>query len=255
MTLYNRAFQQGMNTFAEDFTRALEECANKASVEFPVLTNWSPAKIAPPEIHLALGMKINVPIEAISYQLKRNDTYKQIMEMLGIGVSETVLRNILLVSKDHEKIQVWLFARWWFSTYCEYLMNPSTVRSQFYKEDHDRFLSLLRNMLEMQPSSRINFKTALAAWYPDSDLLKTEDQSEDDDESDEDEQLPVAPPQVAAKPPPSVVDLRTPLAVDLRTPLVANRLVLKGRGDPAARSKTRRNRCNSNPTPASGNRD
>jgi hypothetical protein len=247
MTLYNRAFQQGMNTFAEDFTRALEECANKVSVEFPVLTNWSPAKIAPPEIHLALGMKINVPIEAISYQLKRNETYKQIMEMLGIGVSETVLRNILLVSKDHEKIQVWLFARWWFSTYCEYVMNPSTLRSQFYKEDHDRFLSLLRNMLEMQPSSRIDFKTALAAWYPDSDLLKTEDQSDDDDESDED-----APPPVAAVESRSVV---APSAVDLRTPLVANRLVLKGRGDPAARSKTRRNRCNSNPTPASGNRD
>ena len=252
MTLYNRAFQQGMNTFAEDFTRALEECVSKVSADFPVLTSWSPAKIAPPEVHLALGMKINVPIEAISYQLKRNDTYKQIMEMLGICVSETVLRNILLVSKDHEKIQVWLFGRWWFSTYCEYLMNPATLRSQFYKEDHDRFLSLLRNMLEMQPSTRINFKTALAAWYPDSDLLKTEDQSDDDDESDaEDVPPPVAPPQVAA--PPSVgVKTAEPSPAGGRA---APRLVLKGRGDPAARNKTRRNHCSSNLTPANGNHD
>lgn len=232
-----------MNTFTEDFTRALEECVSKTATEFPVLTNWSPSKIAPPEVHLALGMKINVPIEAISYQLKRNDTYKQIMEMLGICVSETVLKNILLVSKNAEKIQVWLFARWWFSTYCEYLLNPSTLRSQFYKEDHDRFMSLLRNMLEMNPSLRIDFVTALAAWYPDSDLLKKEDQSDDDDESD-DETTP--PPANAAivEPPPLV---SAPLTVsDEKPPAVsqpqttATRLVLKGRGDPAARNKTRR---------------
>jgi hypothetical protein len=231
-----------MNTFERDFTKELEKCTLNGTADLPVLGMWNPTKIAPPEIHLVHGKAANVPIESIHYQLRRSEIFQRIGNIIGLTLSQLVLENIGKAQTGDEKIQVWLFARWWFNIYSEYLLDPLTQRSAFYKERHDEFLALMRHCLEFNPSRRLTFRAALAAWHPESEVLTKEDQTEDDDESDE---VVVAPPQ--SLPPavaPAPVAAPTPQNVLPIVPPAGRRLALKGWGDPAVRSKTRKSRCN-----------
>ena len=223
-----------MNSFDRDFSKELEACVSKGTANLAVVNSWSPGKSAPPEIHLLRAKEIQVPLEAVNYQLRRSTIYNMIGDFLGMYLSEQLLNGLTNAVIDPEKVQVWLFARVWLNNYSEYLCDPLTQRSVFYKERHDEFLSLLRHMLEFQVNRRLTFKAALASWFPESDLLK-EDQTADDDGSDDDNSHhATAPVAVGATFSPS-------LAV---APTVARRLVLKGLGGPAERSKTRKNRCN-----------
>lgn len=234
-----------MNTFEKDFTHALETCVRKGTAEIPVLASWSPGRNAPLEVHVAHGLVAHVPIESIHYQLRRNATYQQITNWLRISFSESVLQQVSKMPIDDEKVQVWYFARWWLNSYVEYLLDPLSQRSSFYKERHEEFLALLRHMLEIQVGRRLCFRAALSAWHPDSELLKTADQTEDDDASDEESEAP---------PPPDDVPPVAPVAPVASHPVsTGHRLVLKGWSGRGVRSKTRRNLCNSDPTPANGN--
>jgi hypothetical protein len=241
-----------MNTFEKDFIKALETCVVKGTAEIPVLSSWAPGRNAPLEVHVRHGLTAQVPIESIHYQLRRNATFQQITNWLHIQFSESVLTQVSRMPVEEEKVQVWYFARWWLNSYVEYLLDPLTTRSTFYKERHEEFLGLMRHMLEIQVSRRIPFRAALAAWHPDSNLLRTASPTEDDDGDESETDSPpvalVAPsappaPAVAAVPPPSVAS---------QSP-APHRLVLKGWGGRGVRSKTRRNLCNSDLTPATDN--
>lgn len=227
-----------MNTFERDFTSELEKCVKKGTADIPILGSWNPAKSAPPEIHIARGKSAQVPVESMHYQLRRSETFQKISNLLGLTLSESLIDSIAKLPIDEEKVQVWLFARWWFNSYAEYLLDPLTMRSSFYKERHDEFLTLLRYMLEFHASRRLSFRAALASWFPESDVLAKEAQSEDDDES-ENESPP--PPSVPSVPSAQTVSESPPVAPVPAVPPTGRRLVLKGWGGPAARSKTRRN--------------
>ena len=253
-----RVKKGSMNTFEKDFTKALETCVVKGSAEIPVLSSWSPGRNAPLEVHVRHGLASQVPIESIHYQLRRNATFQQITNWLRIQFSESVLQQVSRMAVDDEKVQVWYFGRWWLNSYVEYLLDPLTQRSTFYKERHEEFLGLLRHMLEIQVSRRIPFRAALSAWHPDSDLLKTVSQTEDDADASDAESPPapsVVPSLPQSVPPPAVsaVSASPSLpAVPITSP---HRLVLKGFGGRGVRSRTRRNLCSSDLTPATGNHD
>ena len=234
----------GMNSFEKNFTAELEKCASKGTADLDILTHWNPSKYAPPEIHVAKGRAVHVPIESIHYQLRRSDFFQQVSNILGMTLSESLLENIQKLPLDKEKIQVWLFARWWFSIYTEYLLDPLFMRSKFYKERHDEFLTLMRHMLEFVGTRRLTFRAALAAWYPESEVLTTEAQSEDDDESDA-EMTPSPPPAPIAPSVDVVVSPQPAAAAPAPAPCAplpsARRLVLKGWGGREGRSRTRKN--------------
>ena len=243
-----------MNTFEKDFTRELEKCVVKGTAELSVLSSWSPGRNAPLEVHVRHGLACHVPIESIHYQLRRNATFQQIANWLHISFSENLLSQVSKMPVNDEKVQVWYFARWWFNTYVEYLLDPLTQRSSFYKERHEEFMALLRHMLEIQVGRRLTFRAALSAWHPDSDLLKTASPTEDDDASESDTESPHAQPPavpvVASPVVPPVASAGGALPVSSGV-----RLVLKGWGGHGVRSKTRRNLCSSDPNPATGNHD
>jgi hypothetical protein len=228
-----------MNTFERDFTQELEKCVRNGTADLPIVTSWNPGRVAPPEIHVSRGLAVQAPIESIHYQLRRSETFIRIGNVLGLTLSESLLTTISKQPIDTEKAQVWMFARWWFNSYAEYLLDSLTQRSSFYKERHDEFLTLMRHMLEFQAPRRLTFKAALAAWFPESDLFTKEAQSEDDDESEtEDAPPPAAAVAVATAPSPPAVAAAAP------TPQAVRRLVLKGWGGSAARNRTRKNQCN-----------
>jgi hypothetical protein len=232
-----------MNTFERDFTKELEKCVTKGTADLPVVSTWNPAKPAPPEVHVARGKTAAVPLESMQYQLRRSEIFQRIGNHLGLTLSESVLEMIGKQALNDEKIQVWLFARWWFNSYCEYLLDPLTQRSAFYKERHEEFLALMRHCLEFNASRRLTFRAALSAWFPESDVLAKADQTEDSDESDDE-----APPATQTAPVPAAVPVAVSPPSGAALPVSqaqqgARRLVLKGWGDSAARNKTRRNRC------------
>lgn len=235
---------QEMNSFEKNFTAELEKCVLKGTAELDILAHWNPSKYAPPEIHLAKGRAVHVPIESIHYQLRRSAIFQQISNIIGMTLSESLLEKIGKQPINDEKVQVWLFARWWFSIYAEYLLDPLSMRSTFYKERHDEFLTLMRHMLEFVATRRLTFRAALAAWFPESDALTTEAQSEDDDESDAGTTpppvAPVVPSPVVPVAPLPVVASPLPASVPVAQP-TARRLALKGWGGSAVRNKTRRN--------------
>lgn len=248
-----------MNTFERDFTKELEKCVQTGTADIVVSKVWSPSRVAPPEIHVHAGVAAEVPIESMYYQLRRNQTFQQINDLLGMNLSEQVLNTVLKNPVNAEKVQVWMFARWWFNSYAEYLLDPLTQRASFYKERHEEFLSLMRHMLEFQSTRRLTFRAALASWFPDSDLFTKEAQSEGDDASDDayahadvsrrrSLEEPVPHPSFSAPPPPPLEEpapsepppVPPPATAQTPRPTV-HRLVLKGWGGPAGRSKTRKN--------------
>ena len=187
-----------MNTFERDFTQELEKCAKNGTADLPIVTSWNPGRVAPPEIHVSRGLAVQVPIESIHYQLRRSEAFIRIGNVLGLTLSESLLTTISKQPIDTEKAQVWMFARWWFNSYAEYLLEPLTQRSSFYKERHDEFLTLMRHMLDFQVPRRLTFKAALAAWFPESEVFTKEAQTEDDDESETEDAPPPSGAAVAA---------------------------------------------------------
>lgn len=249
-----------MNTLSEDFTKDLELFNESSTPLIKVLTAWNPRKGAPPERHLALGLAQGLPLEAISYQLQQNEFFDKIGTTLQIHVSTAGLKDIQGAPLLEAKEQAWLFGLRWFNKYYEHLLDSSTLKTEFYRRDHSRFLQLLKKLLDPHPGRRISFREALVLWYPLSTVLKTESQTEDDDGSADcvaDEFHPIASVPSVAKtvaPLPPAPSARLPTPPHVQAPIPPSpqqpeqssaggrrRLVLVGFHDPAARNKTRRN--------------
>ena len=250
-----------MNTFSEEFLKDLEMFTQSSEPLIKTLQTWSPRKGAPPERHLALGLAQGLPLEAISYQLQQNEFFDKIGTTLQIHVSTAGLKEIQGAPLLETKEQVWLFGLRWFNKYYEHLLDAATLKTEFYRRDHVRFLQLLKKLLDPHPGRRISFREALNVWYPLSTIFKTESQTEDDAASDADEArppasvkrgepLPLPQPSPQAPIPPSAPAHSTNAVVasvgESHPPQATGggrrRLVLVGFDDPAARSKTRKNR-------------
>ncbi len=252
-----------MNTLSEDFTKDLELFNMSSTPLIKVLAVWNPRKAAPPERHLALGLAQGLPLEAISYQLQQNEFFDKIGTTLQIHVSTAGLKDVQGAPLLEAKEQVWLFGLRWFNKYYEYLLDSSTLKTEFYRRDHNRFLQLMKKLLDPHPGRRISFREALIMWYPLSAVLKTESLIEDDDVSahcvaDESHQTasasnavhvaPLPPPQPSL-PPPTPRPVQAPIPPSPLQPEQSSaggrrRLVLVGFHDPAGRNKTRRNSRN-----------
>lgn len=246
-----------MNTFSEEFLKDLETFTQSSVPLIKTLQAWNPRKGAPPERHLALGLAQGLPLEAISYQLQQNEFFDKIGTTLQIHVSTAGLKEIQGAPLLEAKEQVWLFGLRWFNKYYEHLLDASTLKTEFYRRDHARFLQLLKKLLDPHPGRRISFREALHVWYPLSAIFKTESQTEDGAASDGDEDrpsvvapLPLPQPFPPAPTPPSALAHSTNAVVvsvgESHPPQATGggrrRLVLVGFDDPAARSKTRKNR-------------
>jgi len=153
-----------IHTFHTDFTSDLQSFV-KDPVQFVPLIEWNPEKVASPERHLFNGLAINVPFDIQVYTLeKENESFDQISSMLRIYLDRTILRTLTKI--DVVKEQVWLFGAKWLSIYYELLTDAEILKSEFYKNYHDDFLSIIGKMLDMNPRKRISFIQALRLWNP-----------------------------------------------------------------------------------------
>jgi len=215
---------------AEEFTKDLESFAINP-IQIEPITEWNPKKAAAPERHMMLGKRANISFESQVYMLEEeNQTFNRIESMLRIYMTSKQLQQ--LPPPDVIKEQVWLFANTWLTVYFEMLTEPGILHSQFYKEEHDRFLGVLGAMLITNPNRRISFIGALRKWFPASHILRTsrEDTEPSVSSSPMIEHV-VSATATSSVPVPGVI----PVADVKRT-----RLVLK-RSDGEERNKTRKN--------------
>ena len=155
-----------IHTFHEEFTSDLESFV-KNPVQIEPLAGWNPRKPAAPERHIMHGYTANIAIDAIIHMLEtQNSAFDNIQSMLRIYLNPIVLRNNARSVVSPVKEQVWLFAYKWFSTYFALLTEPNILRSEFYKRDHDRFLTLMGGMLHIDCQKRISFIEAITRWVP-----------------------------------------------------------------------------------------
>ena len=285
-----------LHGFEQDFTKDLESFVKKEAEWIVPLRSWAPRKVAAPERHRQLGLLAGVSIQTQLHLLDTQNPAFELMESMLRLYMNPVEYSLLGSQKDGEldleKEQVWLFAIRWLTHYYECLTEPLVIRTDFYKQSHTKFLSLMRSMLQYSPGRRLSFTDALASWNP--SQVKTEESPELDSQQTQSHvmepvhtevsEVPVqaqavAPKEAAAERP----DARhTPrLVVPSDTSSVPSltaapkgspplcgvpqrgtapshggarlRLVLKRSADYAERNKTRRNLRNSNRSPANGN--
>lgn len=234
---------------ATEFTKELESFATNP-IQIEPITEWNPKKAAAPERHMLLGKRADVSFESQVYMLEeQNQTFNRIESMLRIYMNSKQLQE--LPPPDAVKEQVWLFANTWLSLYYEMLTEPGILQSQFYKEEHDRFLGVLGSMLVTQPNRRISFIGALRKWFPASRILRSEEEPRNDIFVSSLPSLPYLPslPSLSSLPYlPSLsseISAKTPVtdASPSSVPVAdvkRNRLVLK-RSDGEERNKTRKN--------------
>jgi len=250
-----------MDRFDSDFLEDLESFVGNTATKFKIPVEWNASRAHAPERHLALGKQIGIPIEAIAYQLmNHNDAFEKIGQMLRIYFTRATFPSFKKEPIVEEAEQVWMFGWNWFSKYYELLLDVATLRSDFYRTKHSSFLALLTDLLAFDPAGRPSFCEALERWYPQSDLLKKEDQSEDDEDS------AAAPAATAVSQPivsegggfssvsvkhasslPTGSEKRpasqtTGQSFSLPTGSEKRRLVLSGWGGPLARNRTRKSR-------------
>lgn len=232
-----------MNTFGEEFLAELESCVRSAGdARAAVLETWDPSRVAAPERHVACGTAHGLTHESIAYMLsRRNPALDRIGSMLDLHI-----RTVHCVAAaaagpiDAEKEQVWLFGWAWFNAYYEFLTDSLTLRSEFYREHHTRFLALLERMLAFDPATRPRFRDVLAEWVPYHDLLKSpqSDASVDASASDDDASAAAATATATATVVSSVTAAATATATAPRQP--RRRFVLTAVVDPDGRRKTRK---------------
>ena len=239
-----------MDRFDSDFLEDLESFVGNTATKFKIPVEWNASRAHAPERHLALGKQIGIPIEAIAYQLmNHNDAFEKIGQMLRIYFTRATFPSFKKEPIVEEAEQVWMFGWNWFSKYYELLLDVATLRSDFYRTKHSSFLALLTDLLAFDPAGRPSFCEALERWYPQSDVLKKADQSEDDEDS------AAAPAATAVSQPivsegggfSSVSEKRpasqtTGQSFSLPTGSEKRRLVLSGWGGPLARNRTRKSR-------------
>jgi len=206
-------------SFFQEFTNDLESFV-KTPIHTPPLAEWNPFFVASPERHVWNGVHTKgLDSDTILYMLgEKNQAFERIGSMLRIYLDPRILKHMVTIDPVHE--QTWLFGYKWFSIYYELLAEPDILRSDFYRNNHDDFLSLMGKMLMVNPTKRIRPLDALRIWFPTSTVCTTpEEESEEE--------------TVTSKDDPSTTPLPT-------TPSV-RRLVLNGCSDLGERNKTRKN--------------
>jgi hypothetical protein len=281
-----------LHGFEQDFTKDLESFVKKETEWIFPLTTWAPRKVAAPERHRMLGFLAGVSVQTQLHLLDTQNPAFEMMESMLRLYMNPVEYSLLGVQKefeiDLEKEQVWLFAMRWLTHYYECLTEPLVIRTDFYKQSHTKFLSLMRSMLQYSPGRRVSFADALTSWQPKTEESPGLDSQQTQTHVAEPARKEV--PEVPAVVPPG--ELRSPGGIarsELRServhpsknegppvaerpderhsphPVVSSdrssvpsstaarlRLVLKRSADYAERNKTRRNLRNSNRSPANG---
>jgi hypothetical protein len=162
-----------IHTFAAEFTKDLESFV-RTPLQITPLEAWDPRKQAAPERHAACGAAAGISTNDQIYMLEtQNRAFEIIESMLRIFLTPKTYVSTL----DPVKEQVWLFGCRWLEIYYGLLTEPTILRSEFYRKDHERFLELLRRMLHPVPTLRARFIDILRAWDSTNTLL-TADVSE-----------------------------------------------------------------------------
>ena len=231
-------YQMSISTFHSEFTKDLESFV-KTPIQIAPISAWSPYAVAAPERHVRYGTDYEP--DAILHVLQSHTATEMIESMLRIYMTSKTLESLQTI--DPVKEQVWLFGYKWLSTYYNRLVEPNVTRSEFYRVYHDSFLSLLRTMLQVNPTHRVTFVQVLRQWCPENPLLqevplivpKDPEQRSPLRESTTDSSETV--PGTSFRPTTSVVAS----SVDA-PPGIKHRLVLVRPSDSEERNKTRRNR-------------
>ena len=158
-------------TFGAEFTEALEYAVENPIQRVP-LDKWNPRGVACPERHVVHGLAAGFTTEDVLSALEQQNKMFEVMaSMCRIYLNIRVLATTI----DPVKEQVWLFAAYWLERYYELLSDPFVMRSDFYRSDNERFLALLRQMLQVAPTNRITFIEALRIWDPKHALLRSDE--------------------------------------------------------------------------------
>jgi hypothetical protein len=173
-----------LHGFEQDFTSDLESFASGMAERIIPYTIWAPRKTAAPERHHVLGSAANISIQTQIHLLDTQNPSFEIIESLLRLYMNPVEYSMLSGTIDEEKEQVWLFAIRWLTHYYECLTEPLAIRTEFYRQSHNKFLNLMRMMLQYTPGRRITFMAALRSWYPDSEVLGAELEKEPEPEQE-----------------------------------------------------------------------
>jgi len=156
--------------FEQDFTKDLESFVKRQKDWEPIipLKKWSAKQTAAPERHKLLGFENGLSPQTQIHLLDNQNTAFEIIEsMLRIYLSPIEYNTSdPFAPIDIDAEQVWLFAMRWLEHYYECLMEPLSIRTEFYKQSNVKFIELMRKMLVYNPKKRITFADALKFWYP-----------------------------------------------------------------------------------------
>jgi len=170
--------------FEQDFTRDLESFVKRQKGWEPIipLKKWSAKQTAAPERHKLLGFEGGLSPQTQIHLLDNQNTAFEIIEsMLRIYLSPIEYNTSdPFAPIDVDAEQVWLFAMRWLEHYYECLMEPLSIRTEFYKQSNVKFIELMRKMLVYNPKKRISFADALKFWYPASTVFSDHPLNEED---------------------------------------------------------------------------
>lgn len=256
VTQTTQYYKMNISTFASEFLADLEARVQQPFGESPLET-WDPRKPAAPERHAALGKAAGIQTEHQHYMLEQQNHLFEIIESM-LRIFLTVKMYSTATSIDPVKEQVWLFGSKWLTTYYGLLTEPTILRSEFYKKENERFLDLLRQMLQPLPAQRARFIDILRTWDPTNRLLIPATVVVSDVGAAPNVSGASVVPSATANPsmiaPSTVVqnslDLHPLLQQQLETPVpvpappVRQRLVLAPRTCHGGRNKTRKNQHN-----------
>ena len=225
----------------------------------PEYGTFNPAtRFLAPERHVAIGRDDGLTARQIYRSLfEKSPTFERISTVFPT-ISHDVGQYQDLYEQDAvdpEQEDVWMLANSLLTVYLDLLTYDDVFATEFYREEHERFMDLLEAMLQSAPSERLTARKALLVWLSVnlSEITDGADElpeiTDDDDETDGDEtdgvepSLPQPEPAGAESSPPSIPDPPT-------TPLPVPDAPLRR----VARNRTRKNLRNSGRSSASGSR-
>ena len=245
-----------IDTLNNDFTNDLESFVKNPFQMEPV-DRWDPTQPSAPERHVAFGKKESISQERLLSALQRSPWAEMIESMVRVYITANLVGTLEEI--DPIKEQVWMVGYKWLSRYYELLTEPGVMRSEFFRQQNDRFLILLKSMVAVHPGNRVTFVNALRAWCANSDVLRAEEpllmpapravveepvsgvgaSSSTTCETERPAAVETVASETSAAPP-----AETETETSVIPPVSKPRLVLTRPSDSEERNKTRRNRHN-----------
>jgi len=148
---------------------------------------------------------------------------------------------------DAEREDVWMLAYSLLSVYVDLLTYDDVFATEFYREEHERFMDLLEAMLQTAPAERLTARNALLVWLGQADVPELEFNDDDDETTDDENEPAPSPPQ----PEPAGVESSPPSIPD---PQTMHLPVPNGPRSRVVRNRTRKNLRNGGRSSASGSR-